>query len=390
MGTQKSSPADFLAKASATARHYGFDTLSRTIASNTTLEKKSKSSVNKLKQTDKNIDAMRGELVSGLEALLTNRSKVDEPILFYTSNADSTKQKKHSTFGIHVVGAKESFAEALLLRVGLSILEDTGHKNYSVRIGSIGNRDSSAKYIREAGNFFRRNMHALSPQLQTMLKEDIFLAAEHIMRKKHPLHLEMPKPVEYLSTHSRRHFQEVLEYLEKADLPYEMSDALLGHRDCYSETIFDIRPTDEQVQSPLIARGGRYDEFARRYLKSTVPAVGLTFIIDEPLQALPEQKNHTQKNPKAFFIHLGTEARLKSISVVERLRKARVPFVHSLSGGSFSDQLARAERESIPFAVIMGQREAISDAVIVRNIISRAQDTIPVEAIPYYFKEKLA
>lgn len=389
MGTQKSSPADFLAKASATARHYGFDTLSRAVATNNAQDKKARV-LDRLKQSDKNIDALRGELVSGLEALLTNRSKIDEPVLFYTSNADSGKQKKHSAFGIHVVGAKESFAEALLLRVGLSILEDTGHKNYSVRIGSIGNRDSSAKYMREAGNFFRRNMHTLNPQLQALLKEDIFLAAEHIIKKKHPLHLEMPKPVEYLSTQSRRHFQEVLEYLEKAELPYEMSDALLGHRDCYSETIFDIRPTDDQTESPFIARGGRYDEFARRYLKSSVPAVGLTFIMDEPLDTLPEQKVPNQRNPKAFFIHLGSEARLRSISVVERLRRARVPFVHSLGGGSFSEQLARAERESIPFAVIMGQREAIRNAVIVRNVVSRAQDTIPVDAIPYYFKEKLA
>ena len=93
------------------------------------------------------------------------------------------------------------------------------------------------------------------------------------------------------------------------------------------------------------------------------------------------------KKPKVYFIHLGIEARLKSLSVIEILRKAKIPVEQSLSKDSLGSQLAIAEKMGIPHAIIFGQKEAMAGEVIVRNMESRSQDTVKIENLSEYIKK---
>lgn len=381
----------FYKKATATAHHYGFEELS-VLLNSLESDLKASQKAPRLKQSERKIDRLRGELVAPIEEFIQKRRAIEEPMLFYSSNAKKMHQstnEKQLTFGLHVLGAKESIAEALLLRAALSIIEDLGLGEHYIEINSIGDRDSSAKFVREATNYLKNNIHSLSPHLQQLLKEDVFSAAEQILRKEHPLSASMPRPIEFLSTANRRHFHELLEFLDTANLPYEMNDSLLGHRDCYSHSLYTLKPVNEERGSiPIRIQGGRYDEYGKRYLKTQIPSAGLVFSIPrEKMSDLPTEQRR-RKKPEAFFIHIGNEAKLRSIDVVEQLRRAHIAFNYSLGSGGFSTQLSRAEESKIPYAIIMGQREALSDAVIVRDMDTRIQETVPVSSIGSYFRER--
>ena len=93
------------------------------------------------------------------------------------------------------------------------------------------------------------------------------------------------------------------------------------------------------------------------------------------------------KKPKIYFIQLGGEAKLKSLNVIEILRKAHIPTAQSLSKDSLGSQLANAERLAIPYALIFGQKEALDNSVIVRDMGSRSQDTVKLSKLLDYLKE---
>ena len=95
------------------------------------------------------------------------------------------------------------------------------------------------------------------------------------------------------------------------------------------------------------------------------------------------------KKPKACLIQLGFEAKLKSLSVVETLRKAKVPLVHSLSKDKLSVQLAIADELGVPYALIIGKKEANEGTVIVRNMQNRSQNTIEIEKLGEYLKKEM-
>ena len=93
------------------------------------------------------------------------------------------------------------------------------------------------------------------------------------------------------------------------------------------------------------------------------------------------------KKPKIYFIQLGFEAKLKSLSVIELLRKAKIPIAQSLNKDSLATQLSTAERLNVPYTIIFGQKEAMEGTVIVRNMENRSQDTISIEKLPEYLKK---
>jgi len=92
------------------------------------------------------------------------------------------------------------------------------------------------------------------------------------------------------------------------------------------------------------------------------------------------------KHPKVYFIQLGTHAKMRSLNIIETLRNAKVPIMQSLAKDSLGSQLSTAERMKTPFAMIFGEKEAIDDTVIIRDMNTRSQDTVKIADLPKFLK----
>ncbi|MEX0917073.1 MAG: His/Gly/Thr/Pro-type tRNA ligase C-terminal domain-containing protein [Candidatus Paceibacterota bacterium] len=330
------------------------------------------------------IDSLNGEISGAIKTCLEYDMPLENPpTLFFQTNQQNKKTGNRLVFGLHVLGTKESIAEALALKVATEIAYDLGIKDIQFRVNTMGDKDSSQKFTRDLVVYLRKNINALPAQAREAFKKDPFLALEILEKKEHGLFADIPKPMEYLSTDSRKHFREVLEYIETAEIPYELDDLLIKHRDCYSQTLFEARPYVHEG-SLLSISGGRYDQLSRSLFGKEMPGVGIVFSLSCAKKVRPAPLLSIQKDPRVFFIHLGFEAKLKSLFVVEKLRTSRIPFYHSLVARQFSEELHHADELSVPYIVIMGQREALEDAVIVRNRETRAQEVVPIETLSDY------
>jgi histidyl-tRNA synthetase len=139
-----------------------------------------------------------------------------------------------------------------------------------------------------------------------------------------------------------------------------------------------------------IGGGGRYDYLAKAMgHKKDVPAVGMALGVDRMLLCAGTEdiESKIQKKPKIFFIQLGFEAKLKSLQIIEELRKHKVPISQSLSKDSLGIQLGMAERMDIPYALIYGQKEAMDKEVIIRNMHTRSQETVKIDKLVEHIKK---
>ena len=330
--------ASFLRKASDAASYYGFSPLSHIRK----IPKPRKKHRKLLPTTasQRKLDALGGEFFSTLKTyVVENLSSLPHPLLFYHSNAEQESQRNPSgkiVFGLHVFGTQESIAEALVIRAALAILDELGIKNNVVSVNSIGDRDSSTQFVREVHALLRKNQNELSATERQIFKQNPINAFKCIQKRKGLPHDEIPRSMEFLSDSSRRHFREVLEYLESTKVPYAINDLLIEHNDCYSETLFEVREdkvedrdsfddTEEQTVKTF-AKGGRYDEFGKKFFHLTVPSVGIIItcrntsgLSSKPVKLIKMRK------PKVCLIQLGFEAKVKSFAVIELLHKSRVP-----------------------------------------------------------------
>lgn len=88
-----------------------------------------------------------------------------------------------------------------------------------------------------------------------------------------------------------------------------------------------------------------------------------------------------------YFIHLGYDAKLKSLSIMEQLRIAKIPVHQALSKDKITAQLQAAEKLGVPYILLVGQKEAIENSVTVRHVESRIQETVHTDNLIEYLKK---
>jgi histidyl-tRNA synthetase len=271
-------------------------------------------------------------------------------------------------------------------------LEEAGAENLSVDINSIGDKECRNAYIRELTNYYKKHINSLSVVDRERLKKNPLRILDSKDPKTKELSENAPDSISFLCPSCKKHFKEVLEYLEEMNIPYNLNKNLVRGLSYYSRTVFEIieEKGGEDGTPIAIAGGGRYDYLARQIgAKKDVPAVGISIGVDRVVSA-PWYKKlspRIMKKPKIYFIQLGTEAKLKSLNIVETLRKAHIPIAQSLSKDSLGAQLAMAEKLAIPYALIFGQKEALEGTVIVRNMSNRSQETVKLNKLLDYLKE---
>ncbi len=396
-------PLEFHRKALACAHHYGFRDVTKLTQEHAHEEvrpqtKRVSVTARPLESKMRKIDPWIREFDSAVR--LMNRQGLTPtttaPLLFYTTSIDPTQEQtsvgdKPFTFSLYAFGLKHSMAEALILKTAIVTLEELGIAESFTYLNSIGDRDSSHKFSREATAVLKRMLDELPANLRETFKEDTFLTYMMAARKRLMLTEELPRPMEYLTSASRRHLRDVLEFLEAADIAYIFDDTVTGHRDWYQHTLFELRSAerdDPEEPQVLFARGGRYDEHVKHTCTFAGHAVGITFRVQpQPLsKAIKATLPRETKHPRVYFIRLGAAAELRSFTIMEALRRARIPTHHTVRTTALSEHLAYAEATNIPYTVIMGQKEALEGSVIVRDTLTRAQQTIPIERLSSFFR----
>ncbi len=295
-------------------------------------------------------------------------------------------------FDLDSLGSEKSIMDALVIKAGMSILEEAGAENLSIDINSIGDKECRGAYIKELTNYYKKHLSELPSIDRERLKTNPLRIMDSKEEKTKEINKQAPDSVSFLCPSCKKHFKEVLEYLEEMNIQYNINKNLVRGLSYYTRTVFEIiEQKGAEDGTPLtLAGGGRYDYLARQIgSKRDVPAVGMSIGVDR-IVASPWYKKlapRILKKPKIYFIQLGGEAKLKSLNIIEILRKAHIPINQSLSKDSLGSQLAIAEKLAIPYALIFGVKEALDNSVIVRDMSNRSQDTVKLDKLLEYLKK---
>ncbi len=292
---------------------------------------------------------------------------------------------KISSLGLHAIGSRSAITEGMLIATLATIARSSGLENFVVHINSIGDRESSSRFVRELTNYLRNHLN----DLPTYARDDMqagnpVRAFTRLVEKQHELAGGAPNPMEYLNDESRAHLRGVLEYTEKMGVPYELDASVVGSTDCWQHTMFELRLPDSNGNTVTIARGGRHDALAQKTYRTNMPMVSA--IIEHEIRGRMKPRRRLQREPKFFFAQLGPEAKMRSFTVIEQLREAGIPVRQQVALESIGAQLAHAEEYTVPYTIIIGHKEALENTAIVRNMESRSQVVVPLMNLPGYLK----
>lgn len=377
------SPTEFLKVANQTAEHFGFQTIEQ-LRKSPECKKCEVAMPHTVTNTNKKLDDHHGLLSSGVATYCDEKlHALEKPVLLYSFEPVPRTGEIAVTF--HIFNVDRSIAEAILIHATRALVTDLGYADHTIRVNSLGDTDSLTRYSRELTNFLKKRLDTMPASARELMKEHPLMALTNLVEQNHDLAYRCPNPLEYLSDPSRKHFREIIEYLDMSETPYEIDPKMLGHHECYSDAIFSLDITDE---APAITvRGGRFDEFVYRTTRTRTSAAGAVVILknSKAPARTPRPKN---KVPAVYVVQLGFGPKIKSLLLIESLRRAGVPVYHNLASDSLSAQLREAEARKVKYTLIIGQKEFVENTVIFRDMDVRNQEYIDSDTLIRRLKRK--
>lgn len=321
--------------------------------------------------------------------------KILEPKMLYydqailINNEQSSKNKNHKNIGFDIIGIPNGIAEAIIINTATKILKEEGYKNIFIDINCTGDRNSIAKFTDELLSYYKKNTDVLEEGCGGILNKKDVLILDCAHESCQSLKENAPRPINFLSEHSQRHLKEVLEYLEEMGIPYRINNDLMSENNHYSKTIFEIKTEQgrgKKIEEIILARGGRYDEVANRIAnKRNLMAVGISlqYRKNKTIQAY----SNNIKQPKIFLIQFGFRAKLKSLEIIDMLRKEKITVYQSLHKDKLSDQFDEAKKMKMPFILVIGHQEAQNDEILVKNTKEASQYLVKINKLPQFFRK---
>ncbi len=386
--TRHSSTSEFLSSAIGIAEYYGFshlDALPRVAQS----EKHRPYSVAKVESEITLARRDERALLSAARKCLTNSERGRTTLAWRTS---ASAAAPGLTLELHIVGPSSAIAEALLIVVAHAIAEESGVAGRTLSINNIGSLESSNRYVRDVGLYLRKHIESITPTLRPRAASDPLGTLVQLVERGHPAISRAPQPMEYLTEEERRRFWELLEYLEMFGLPYELDPHILGSRDCWSHSLFELSALDQESGSQVaFALGGRYDPLMSRFARTPMSAATVSIACE--IRGKTHIKREAPKvrgdiQPAIYFAHLGDEARRRALSVLENLRRAGISVHQGLWHERIAEQMTDARKLATPYILIMGHKEAVEGTILVREVATNSQDAIPLPELSSYLKRR--
>ena len=298
---------------------------------------------------------------------------------FRYERQQSGRYRQFHQFGAEIIGEMNAILDAQLIQLFTVSLKELGITSYTVELNSIGCKVCRPGYRQALVNYFRPDARKLCPDCKRRLKESPLRIFECENEKCREIAEKAPQTIDHLCEECHNHFKEVLEYLDEIDVPYRLNPKLVRGLDYYTKTVFEVWPEDNPGHA--LGGGGRYDNLVEMLGDKIAPAVGFAVGVERLIDELKKIQSPVVRDPSiptVFLAQLGELGRKKSLKLFEQLRKAGIRVVESFGRNSIRSQLKVANREEAAISLIVGQKEALDNTVIMRDMAAGTQETIPL------------
>ncbi len=295
-------------------------------------------------------------------------------------------------FGFEVIGEGSSVVDAQIIQIFYNILKELKIKNLVVEINSIGDSQCRPYYKKLLTSYFRTRESALCSDCKRRLKTNPLRILDCKEEKCQPVKAGAPQMLDHLCEECHKHFKEVLEFLDEIELPYHLNPHLVRGLDYYTKTVFEIfEDSEEGRKIGALPGGGRYDNLIKVLGGKVIPACGGAAGIERMVDVMKRKNIKFPQNPQpgVFLAQLGNLAKRKSLKLLDDFRRERILIAESFGRDSLKAQLSRANRIGVKYTLILGQKEALEDTVIIRDMSSGHQEVVKLEKVVKEIKKKL-
>jgi histidyl-tRNA synthetase len=281
-----------------------------------------------------------------------------------------------------IFGEEDAILDAEVMQLAYRVLGNLKLKNVQFQVNSIGCAECRKAYLNLLVTYFKSKNKKLCKDCKNRLTKNPLRILDCKEDKCVQVSSTAPQTVDHLCDDCHDHFKSLLEYLDELEIPYTINPSLVRGLDYYSRTVFEIWSMAEGKKLSL-GGGGRYDRLIEALGGEPTPAIGFGLGLDRLVMEMKRVniKPYEAPKPRIFLAQLGKLAKRKSLKLFADLEKNGILVAESFGRGGLKSQLRSANKLGVDITLIVGQKEALDDTVIVKNMVSGTQETVSKEKL---------
>lgn len=180
--------------------------------------------------------------------------------------------------------------------------------------------------------------------------------------------------------------EQILKYVKAFGVPenYYMVDLSIARGlDYYTGTVYETI-LDEHPEIGSVCSGGRYENLAEYYTNKKLPGVGISIGLTRLFYILNEynlMKDDNKKSISDIVIIPMLDDLSYPIEVATNLRNKGINVEIYLENKNMKKKMNYANKQNVPYAIIIGEDELNTNTVTLKNMITGEQKNITVDEV---------
>ena len=279
-----------------------------------------------------------------------------------------------------VFGIDSPFIDAQIIFLAVKLFSMLEVKDAKVHINSLGCQKCRPDFKESLSGFLSSVTEKLCEDCLRRSKTNPLRVLDCKSTSCHEALIEAPAIIDYLCTECTEHFETVKYALEKFKMPFVIDKRLVRGLDYYTRTTFEIQTGSLGAQN-AVAGGGRYDGLVKALGGPEQPATGFAIGIDRLAEISGlRDKDFTQK-PEIYIAALGEKGMPLAFEWTCKFGLEGILCETDLSNRSLKSHMKRADRLKASYVLMVGDNELEKGAVILRNMATKKQISIPIENV---------
>lgn len=263
-------------------------------------------------------------------------------------------------------------------------------ENIELQLNSLGSNAARQRYRELLVDYLNGVRDQLDEDSQRRISSNPLRVLDSKIPSTQALLKDAPNLLDHLDEESQAHFEGLQDLLRNAGIPFTLNSRLVRGLDYYNQTVFEWVTSDLGAQG-TVCGGGRYDGLVEQLGGKATPAVGFAMGLERLVMLL--ESRGLQTAPTAdIYIVAEAEALAYAQSVAEQLRDANPGWavITHCGGGSFKNQMKKADKSGARVALLCGRDELASEQVTLKHLREeQAQQTLSVAALVAYLAQRL-
>jgi histidyl-tRNA synthetase len=295
--------------------------------------------------------------------------------------------------GIEALGAAEPSIDAEVIAVLVRFFECAGipAANMRLLVNSMGDEVCRPAYRERIAAYIRDHADALCEECNRRADTNPLRAFDCKNPGCIPVMAAAPLLRDSLCDDCAAHYVAVKGYLDDLGISYEEAPRLVRGLDYYTRTVFEVQVPEGLGSQNAIGGGGRYDRLMQEYGGPATPGLGFALGFERTLLAMEAAGVKVPEPPRAevYVAAVDDSVRDRVFSLAASLRDAGIAAELDHQGRSLKSQFKQADRLGAGLVVVLGPDELASGEVTLRDMRTKLETRVPIDALVEAARERL-